>query len=139
MSHEVGERVTYEEKRFPNTVRRTELIVVERLVRAGRNPNADGHTRLFFLARCDHATNAFAEQQRRRGGTIAAGRQGTGALDGARGVTRRTVPTQRPRRVGERFGRQQLGTEDGVVLRQPQAATRRLLEITGLEDQFRLD
>jgi len=35
--------------------------------------------------------------------------------------------------------RQQLGTEDGVVLRQPQAATRRLLEITGLEDQFRLD
>ena len=29
---EVGERVTYDEKRFPNTVRRTELIVVERLV-----------------------------------------------------------------------------------------------------------
>jgi len=28
---EVGERVTYDEKRFPNTVRRTELIVVERL------------------------------------------------------------------------------------------------------------
>ena len=29
--NEVGERVTYDEKRFPNTVRRTELIVVERL------------------------------------------------------------------------------------------------------------
>ena len=37
MSHrfEVGERVTYEEKRFPNTVRRTELIVVERLGGSG--------------------------------------------------------------------------------------------------------
>ena len=37
MSHrfELGERVTYEEKRFPNTVRRTELIVVERLGGSG--------------------------------------------------------------------------------------------------------
>jgi len=34
--------------------------------------------------------------------------------------------------------RQQLGTEDAVHLRSPQQATRRLLEITGLEDQFRL-
>jgi len=34
--------------------------------------------------------------------------------------------------------RQALGTEDAVHLRSPQAATLRLLEITGLEDQFRL-
>ena len=32
---EVGECVSYEEKRFPNTVRRTDLIVVERLVGSG--------------------------------------------------------------------------------------------------------
>jgi anti-sigma B factor antagonist len=34
--------------------------------------------------------------------------------------------------------RQALGAEDAVQLRSPQAATLRLLEITGLEDQFRL-
>ena len=34
--------------------------------------------------------------------------------------------------------RQALGGEDAVQLRSPQAATLRLLEITGLEDQFRL-
>jgi len=34
--------------------------------------------------------------------------------------------------------RQQLGGDDAVQLRRPQQATRRLLEITGLEDQFRL-
>jgi hypothetical protein len=32
---EVGDCVIHEEKRFPNTVRRTELIVVERLVGSG--------------------------------------------------------------------------------------------------------
>ena len=34
--------------------------------------------------------------------------------------------------------RQALGSEDAIRLRSPQAATLRLLEITGLEDQFRL-
>ena len=34
--------------------------------------------------------------------------------------------------------RQALGTQDAIRLRSPQAATLRLLEITGLEDQFRL-
>jgi anti-anti-sigma factor len=34
--------------------------------------------------------------------------------------------------------KQQLGDAHAVHLRSPQAATRRLLEITGLEDQFRL-
>lgn len=32
---EIGECVTYVEKRFPNGVRRTELVVVERLTGAG--------------------------------------------------------------------------------------------------------
>jgi anti-sigma B factor antagonist len=34
--------------------------------------------------------------------------------------------------------RQALGTQDAIRLRSPQAATLRLLEITGLDDQFRL-
>jgi hypothetical protein len=79
---EIGECVAYLEKRFPNGVRRTELVVVERLAGSGepqyRLRPADG-VALCVLAESKLGPTASAEEAGRRldASLLAPGRSGS--------------------------------------------------------------